>query len=148
MEITHDKSTQTSSFSKKSKEFFEVNNFQLFSTPEEAASFIFALDEIIDLFQEKLRLEDAHYSDELLLQLGSAFGEALTKVFSGEWYYSQDQVRWVVRFPFPSGARYEINVFNKTEKRFKNGDEDSITFLLENVKKQYLEEARSLNLNE
>lgn len=141
MPETRDPSTNDELFTEKAFEFFELNGIPEFTTPEEALTLIQSADDIIEFFIQKLGEEGIPVNDELILQLGSTVGTAFMVLFKGRWLFSEAQGRWVVEFVTPKGSNMEVNVFHKIEKRFQNGDEDSISFYFDGIKNLYLQEA-------
>lgn len=141
MPETRDPKTSEDLFTEKALEFFEINGIPEFTTPEEALTLIQSTDDIIEFFIQKFAEEQIPLSDELVLQLGSAVGTAFLVLFKGRWVFSEAQGRWVVEFATPKQSVMEVNVFHKIEKRFENGDEDSISFYFDGIKNLYLQEA-------
>jgi hypothetical protein len=115
-----------------------------YTDPETAVAFILNVDTLVDLFLGQLAEEQSSYSETLILELGSALGGACNMLFTGAWQYSVVQERWVVSFLLPNNDPVELNVFHKLEKRFENGDEDSITYLYNSLREVYLNEAEKL----
>lgn len=143
MDNTKNPQTNSDVFITKAAEFFRVNSLPACVSSEETVGFITAVDELIDVFLRQFAEEHLAPSEEFVLQLGSALGTAFLMLFNGEWHFSPSQNRWVVRYPMPQGDMYEVNVFNKIEKRLKNGDEDSISYMFNELRAAYLKEAKS-----
>ena len=143
MNPTQDPTNTSDFFRGKADAWFEIYGMPKFTDVQEAIGIRQSADSLVDIYQNQLRAEDVTYSEELVLQFGSVLGEALKKLFTGEWHYSAQQERWVVFATFPMGSEIELNIFNKLEKRFENGMEDSIEYFYDGIKNLYLEEART-----
>ena len=148
MDITQDPSINAVVFTQKAKEFFVNNKTPEFTSTVEAGAMISAADPLVDIYVQKLTAEGVTYSDQLILEFGSALGEAYKMLFLGEWNFSPSQERWVILFTSPKGSLYEVNIFNKLRKRFDNGMEDSIQYYFDMLKKMYLEEADSFGFKD
>jgi|GEM_PF-2359066 len=148
MNPTQDPQTDASFFTACAEDWFLNNKTPKFATTHEAIGLIQAADPLVDIYQRQLEEAGATYSDRLILEFGSALGEAFRLLFIGEWKYSASQERWVISFTTPQGSTSEINIFYKLQKRFDNGMVDSVGFLFEGVRKMYLEEAQAAGLSD
>ncbi len=140
MQPTLEYTTNPELFSAVALAFFADNDLTAYTDPSEALQFILAVDEIVELYTARLAADEMALPEELVVQLGSALGEAFIVVFGGVWEYVESIGRWQVGLVLPSNDSISINVFHKLEKRFENGDDDSISYLFEMIRKVYLEE--------
>lgn len=140
MQPTREPDINTEFFLAAAQAFFADNGLVAYTDPSEALQFILAVDEIVELYTARLAADEMALPDELVVQIGSALGEAFIMVFGGVWEYVASASRWQVGLVLPSNDSISINVFHKVEKRFENGEEDSISYLFEMIRKVYLEE--------
>lgn len=148
MNPTQDPHTDASFFTSCAEDWFLNNKTPKFATTHEAIGLIQAADPLVDIYQRQLKEENATHSDQLILEFGSAIGEAFKMLFIGGWKYSDAQERWVISFTTPQGSTSEINIFYKLQKRFDNGMVDSIQFLFDGMRNMYLEEAKAAGLTD
>lgn len=133
MDETRNTSSTPQSFAKHAGTFFASFGIRPVATRSEALGFIQAVDQVVDIMQERLLKQGATFSEKAVLDLGSALGEAFRMAFGGTWRYSQAQDRWVIAGTSTKGDEVEFNVFNKLEKRIENGMEDSIQHYFESL---------------
>jgi hypothetical protein len=141
MDRTRDPRAFSEFFTEQAENWFARNKTPEFTSTDEAIGMISAADGLVDIYLSQLAVDNSTYSDYLILEFGSAIGEAFKMLFLGEWQYSEPQGRWLIAFTSPQGSIYEINIFNKLQKRFDNGMEDSIQYFYDTFKKMYLDEA-------
>jgi len=66
--------------------------------------------------------------DQVIILFGSYLGEAIRLTLGGEWAEREGQ--WFIKF-----GDADINVFNKVHKRLLNGEEDSLGYFYQMLKK-------------
>ena len=83
------------------------------------------LDEMIEGMGKPKNLEP------VVMVFGSFLGETIRQLYKGRWEWSEHYKTWGVTFPLPGGSQDSAFVFAKVQKRFYNGMEDSLSFLVE-----------------
>lgn len=73
--------------------------------------------------------------DRMINLFGAYFGEALVASLGMHWMERPEDGQWVVAATTPTGDDVTTNPFNKIHKRFVNGEEDSISYFYQMLKK-------------
>ncbi len=68
-----------------------------------------------------------------LTLFGCYLGEAIIHNLGGTWI--EHEGNWMVEISGKDGTKMKANVFRKVENRFRNGDEDSIYYFYQMLKK-------------
>jgi hypothetical protein len=96
-------------------------------------SSILLLDQIIEA-SGAIELEgEAQIS--MVETFGSFLGEAMVSVLGMEWEQRKEDGQWVISGRADNTDVVTLDPFNKMYKRFKNGEEDSISYFYQMVKK-------------
>jgi hypothetical protein len=130
MDQSRDPNLNPAVFAERTAAFFSTYHLPPFTTGPDATSFVHIMDTIFDALTDQMKKTDSTYSAETIIIFGSPIGEAFCAIFMGSWHFSERQNRWVVQTRTVKGDPIEFNVFNKVEKRFVNGMEDSISHFL------------------
>lgn len=68
-----------------------------------------------------------------IISMGSFLGEAFRHLYGGRWEWDDHWKSWGVTFPLGRGGEDAAFVFSKVQKRFVDGEDDSIAFMGEVV---------------
>ena len=124
------KNTEPVVFKQLADTFFKKRLFQSITikNKDDAEMFLTALDLYIKELLPTLPDNDQELVDTYTTSIGSFLGEMLCILFDGKWTYSEKQQRWVISCATFDKNQLDLNVFRKVENRFKNGEEDSISY--------------------
>ena len=88
---------------------------------------VWKLDGIVKAVRTPKNLE------KWVLSMGSFLGEAFRHLYGGRWEWSDHWKTWGVTFPLGQDGEDAAHVFAKVQKRFVDGEGDSISFMGEVV---------------
>lgn len=136
MDSTRNKNTDTNYFHVLAETWLSRFNLPMIKDKPNAEIFVETLDQGLDILIPSIPEKEKEKAFGMYIMLiGSTLGEMFKIIFNGDWYFSEKQNRWVISVKNKNGEETELNVFNKIEKRFLNGDEDSIKYYYDNIKR-------------
>lgn len=135
--LTRNPRIDPKSFSDVNKQFLELLRQEgpmIEKHAENSEAFLGALEAAFDTSLMEF-VGGEQWQENAIAWVGSFLGETLIKTLGGLWQWSPRQNRWVVILKSKEGDPVEANVFRKVENRMKNGQEDSLVYFYDMIKK-------------